>query len=113
MLKVFSGVKGILVPEFQADFVEHMRLEQEYAKAVVDYCRIHGRGDLAGEVVNFPVADGYAQYVVHDTSPCTLVHLAVGDAWDFPYIERLTAKDVRHKVEQAKAFEELWSGNRT
>lgn len=46
----------------------------------VDY-RKKSKGDLVGEVIRFPVADGCAQYMITKHNPFTMVHLAIGDCW--------------------------------
>ena len=64
---------------------------------------------LAGEEIAFPVADGHARYMVISTKPVQLVHLPVGDAWEFQYVHRLTAKDVKEQIRRQKALDSLLS----
>ena len=59
---------------------------QALAKAQAD------NPDVVGELVSFPVADGYANYVVWRAKPLRLVHLPVGDAWR---IDDATARGLR------------------
>lgn len=61
----------------------------------------------AGAVVRWPYADGYAQYLVVATRPVQLIHLPLGDAWDFPLAGRATKKDIVALIEQDKAWAAL------
>lgn len=61
-----------------------------------------------GEVVKFPVADSYAMYMVASMKPLQLVHIPLWDAWNYQYIERLTAKDIQQEIDNAKALEKLF-----
>lgn len=61
------------------------------------------------QLKQFPVADGYAEYMVASMKPLELVHIPLGDAWQFEYAHRLTAKDVQDKIDQQKALEELFN----
>ena len=52
-------------------------------------------GKNTGKIVNFPVADGYAQYMIMEHGKTfALVHLPYGDAYKFPWVIRLTKQDV-------------------
>jgi hypothetical protein len=59
-------------------------------------------------VIQFPVADGYAQYMVASLSPVELIHLPLWDAWEYQYVERLTKKDIVEKINQRKAMDKLF-----
>ncbi len=68
-------------------------------------------GNLVGEIVSFPIADGAAQYMVWQHSPFSLVHIATGDAWSIPeaHARGLRLKDVRDKIGQAERIRQLFS----
>ena len=66
----------------------------------------------SGEIIHFPVADGRAEYMVLSLKPVMLIHLPVGDAWQFEYAERLTKADVIKKIKQQKALAEMFSNNK-
>ena len=52
-------------------------------------------GKNTGKIVNFPVADGYAQYMIMEHGKTfALVHLPYGDAYQFQYANRLTKQDI-------------------
>lgn len=61
-----------------------------------------------GEIIRFPVADGYAEYMVAATKPVQLIHLPLWDAWEFQYAHRLTKKDIVEKVKQQKSLVKLF-----
>jgi hypothetical protein len=51
-----------------------------------------------GEIIDFPVADGKAMYMVAAMKPLQLIHLTVWDRRGFQYATKLTAKDVKEKI---------------
>ena len=67
------------------------------------------KGKNFGEILRFQVADGYAEYMVVSMRPLKLMHLPLGDAWDFQYAHLLTAKEVNEKIEGKKALAKIFS----
>lgn len=97
-------------PPFNFSNMEAWRkAERDYHAAVIAYAKQNGKGAEAGKEIKFPIADGYAHYVVLSLKPCALIHLELGDAYQMPYIERLTASDIRQAIVQQEAFERLLS----
>lgn len=92
------------------DFRAVAAAEEAWIKQLQDAARKANTGDLVGEIIRFGVADGYAQYVVWKQKPLQLIHLAVGDAWTIPEAHErgLRLTDVRQKVEQSRAYGELF-----
>lgn len=92
------------------DFEAHNKAEQAWVKTVQDEARARNKGDIVGEIVRFPMADGYAQYVVWSTNPAALIHLPVGDAWDIPeaHARGLRTSDLRQQVAAHKAMDKLF-----
>lgn len=86
--------------------------EDAWVARLAEWCRTETKGaELSGEVIAFPVADGYARYMVVRVVPTvTLIHLPLGDAWTFRYAKRLIAKDVRDEVARSKSLAALWGG---
>ena len=72
--------------------------------------RSENAGDLVGEVIRFPVADGYGMYMVHKQKPLTLVHVNVGDGYGVAdaHIRGLRLADVREQVEGERKLKELF-----
>lgn len=87
--------------------------EEKYIDEVKSWIKRAGySGENSGEIIQFPVADGYAQYMVISMKPLRLVHIPLGDGWDFQYVNRLTAKDVQDKINGQKALEKLFGGKK-
>ena len=68
--------------------------------------------ECVGETLQFPVADGYAIYMVLAIKPIQLVHLPLGDAYQFQYANRLTAKDIREQIASSKRLAEFFAGKK-
>ena len=86
MTKVYSPPEGIDAPDFNDFFVDGRydrelddRLTAEFTDRLAAWCRERYTGDLVGEVVRFPYADGYAAYMIANHRPLTLIHLPLGD----------------------------------
>lgn len=90
MAKVYKAPKGYEPPEFIAakSWKEHQKHEQEYIERLREWCRtrpqraVEKDRDLLGTILSFPVADGYAQYMVCGVDRVMeVIHLEIGDAW--------------------------------
>lgn len=82
----------------------------EYIQRLKDWIKTnYGEGEYIGEEINFPVGDGYARYLIVSLKPATLMHVPLGDAWNFPYAHRLTVKDIRAEAERTAALRKLFS----
>jgi len=66
-------------------------------------------GKAAGIVLQFPVADGHAFYVVVKDKPLTLQHVPFGDGWRIPpaHVRGLTLCDVRDQARWMRLEDEL------
>lgn len=60
--------------------------------------------EWAGKIALFPVADGHAQYIVLSLKPLTLIHDDTGDAYEFPYAERLTVRDIKENIKMNESL---------
>ncbi len=111
MAKIYSAPAEIKAPEFKASegFETYMEECDRYVQAVKDYCKKNGSSECRGEEIHFPVADGAARYVVFALRPVTLIHLHVGDAWQFQYAHLLTAKAVREEVRRNKSLKAMFA----
>jgi hypothetical protein len=115
MAKVYNPPSELKVPDL--DFKKFHEYDGNCKKYKEDLKKLliekYGRtGEGVGEVIQFPAADGYAEYMVASLKPVELIHLPLGDAWSFEYANRLTAKDVREKIRQQNAIKELFSKKR-
>lgn len=113
MAKIYGPPKEIPVPKLNVagfDFERYQKDEEEYTQKLRDYCQVNGGNeDSVGEIISFPVGDGYAQYMVFNTKPVVLIHMPLGDAWQFRYANRLTRKDVLAEVNRGRKIKELFS----
>ena len=90
---------------------EKEKAKEEQTLAALKTFMVEGGydGPLTGEIVRFGVADGYAQYMFCDGGrKSCLIHLPFGDAWSYPYIERLTKKDILDNITSAKRMAALF-----
>lgn len=83
--------------------------EQAYTDGLAELARAQAKREgrpatLVGEIIRFPVADGYAQYMVWRQQPLQLIWIELGDAWSAhpALIRGLRLTDVRRQVEAAK-----------
>lgn len=88
--------------DFKDILADEEKAEEAYTQKIVEWAKKHGSSDLRGELIRYPVADGYALYVVYSLKPATLIHVPVGDAWQFQYADRFTAKDIKNDVARAQ-----------
>ena len=108
--KIYSAPKSIKLPTFSFEKLDDYhkdcdRYRAELKKALLS----RKKGKNIGEIISFPIADGAAEYMIASLRPLELVHIPLGDAWDFQYAHLLTAKDVNKKIEQGKAMAKLFS----
>lgn len=112
MGKVYRPPEEFKVPEYsdyRDNFKAYHKACDEYAERLQQWARDNGKGSLAGEMVRFQVADGYAQYIVFSLRPVKLIHVDVSDAYQFQYAHRLTAQDIKEQIRREKALDELFS----
>ena len=93
-IKVYAPPAEMKAPEW--NWKENR--EAKYLKDLKAWCKKNGSGKDVGKEVQFPVADGAAVYVILSMKPCKLIHVPLGDAYNFPYIERLTPVDIRNRI---------------
>lgn len=66
---------------------------------------------IIGKEIKFPIADGYARYIVADVKPLLLIHLGIGDAYRIPvaHARGLNLADVRNHIEADKKLSAMFS----
>lgn len=112
MAKIFSAPEEVKIPKLDFNDVKNWRANDEkYIQELKNHIQSLGyTGKNVGEVIQFPVADGYAQYMVASMKPLQLIHIPLGDAWQYAHL--LTAKEVQQKIDQTKAIKELFSNKK-
>jgi hypothetical protein len=94
------------------DYHEHDRKESAWLENLKANLRSKSKGDLVGELLKFPAADGYARYIITKQRPLTVAHLSIGDAWqaDGATIRGIRLQDAKARVaserEQRKFFDD-------
>lgn len=113
MAEIFSTPEHIEVPKIDFanfDQVEHKKKEDKFIEEIRSSLKKANPDDEhCGKIIQFPVADSYAMYMVFTVNPVQLIHLPLGDAWDFQYAENLTSQNVMDKISQQEAMEKLFS----
>ncbi len=114
MAKIFSCPSAIPVPKLNFATLKQYDTDcEKFKEDLKKFLNENGRnGKNVGEIVRFPVADGYAEYMVASMRPLELIHLPLWDAWDFQYANRLTAKDIQKKIDGDKAMAKLFSARK-
>jgi hypothetical protein len=79
-----------------------------YLSELNAFCLKRKKGKNIGEIIKFQIADGYAEYMIASMKPLELIHIPLLDAYQLPYIQNLTTKDVQEKIDQQKKLEVLF-----
>jgi hypothetical protein len=109
MATVYSAPSSIEVPS--SDFKNINGYEKACEKYKADLKAMlqkRNKDKNVGEIIRFPVADSYAEYMVASMKPVELVHLPLWDAWNFQYAHLMTAKEVQGQIDNQKALEKLF-----
>jgi len=109
MAKIYSAPKEITIPEL--DFRDMKKYKEECEKFTQDlkeFCLKRKKGKNIGEIVYFPVADGNASYMVASMKPLELIHIPLGDSYDFQFIHLLTAKEIQQNIDLNKAISKIF-----
>ena len=110
MATIFKSPDQVKVPELDfAKFGEYQNECKKYKEDLKAWLNNNGyNGKNVGEIIQFPVADGYAEYMVASMKPVKLVHLPLMDAWHFEYAHLMTTKEVQAKIDQQNRLKELF-----
>lgn len=109
MAKVYGGIQGITKPKITSNWQKYDSLCEKYVNAITKWAKDNSKCPEAGEEIHFGVADGRARYVVLSLKPVELVHLDVGDGYQFQYVNRLTAGDIKNELKRAQALNKLFA----
>jgi len=111
-MTIYNVPKQVKLPEVDFSNYNHAKeiaKEEKFLKELRAFIKPHSNSKLNGKIVTFPVADSCAQYMIVSIKPCAMVHLPLGDAWEFPYVKNLKGKDIKFKVEQQEVMDKLFS----
>lgn len=110
MATIFNSPDQVKVPELDfKNFEQYQKDCVKYKEELKAWLHKNGyNGKNVGEIIQFPVADGYAEYMVASMKPVKLVHLPLMDAWHFEYAHLMTAKEVQAKIDGQNRLKELF-----
>jgi hypothetical protein len=119
MGKVYLAPKGYDAPDIQdytkaGNFNKYFEDCEKYVDRLKKVTRESYQDQCpeAGKEIRYPVGDGYARYVIARLRPVELVWLDVGDKWQYEYIHRLTASDIRKELKRSESLKKLFSSSR-
>lgn len=114
MAKIFNPPSEVKAPTFNWADIKQYRADCDKYKADLKEAlqRYNPNGKNVGEVIKFPVADGYAEYMVANMKPVELVHIPLWDAWNFAHAHLLTAKAVQAEIDKEKRIAELFANKK-
>lgn len=101
MAKVFGPPASMVIPQFDhlAAPNDYELKCQQFEADLREYIAANYKpSKRRGQIVQFQVADGYAQYMVASMRPLVLIHLPLGDGYSFPYVNRLKAEDIEREL---------------
>jgi len=111
-MKVYACPDEIPAPEidFKSFDLKKLRADEEQHQARLKAWLIARgyTGKNTGELVSFPVADGYAQYMFADGKSPALIHLPYGDAYQYPHIQYLPKAEILKNIERRKGLAKLF-----
>jgi hypothetical protein len=111
MIKIFASPKDLPFPSFRDSYESYMEEVKKHTQDLTDRLKAMGyTGKNTGKIASFPVADGFAQYMAVESNKIFgLIHLEYGDAYMFPYINRLTKKDILQNIARTEAIKNLFN----
>jgi hypothetical protein len=113
-VKVYRTPDEVPVPEpdyRNYDFDREQARENQYLEDLRKWGEANGFvGGHNGKIAAWGQGDGYARYMFFTKGRETfLIHLALGDAWQLPYVNRLTKADVVQRIEQSENMKSIFA----
>lgn len=110
MAKVFASPIKYDYPDDWKNWQEH---DEKYMKELKDFVLTNtkSKNGYIGETIRFPIADGYAIYMVANTKPLEVIHVPTGDAWqaDPILLRGLRVSDVKERINMDKEIAKIFS----
>ncbi len=110
MADIYSAPKEIKLPKLDfSNMQDYNRDCDRYIIDLVKHIKDMGyKGKNVGQIVKFAVADGYAEYMILSMRPLKLIHIPLGDAYQFPYAHLMTASEINKKLDGQNKLAELF-----
>jgi len=112
-MKVYGIPKEL--PEPKVDYGNYDRdkaieAENKHREALKGWLKRAGyTGKRTGEVAKFPVADGYAEYMLGEgKGKAVLLHLPYGDGYHYPDVKYLPKAEILRRIDADKRFAEMF-----
>jgi hypothetical protein len=110
MAKVYLLPDGFNAPDFNWEDINQYEKDcAELTERLKKWCIERNNQKNVGEIIKFPVADGYAEYMVAATKPVELIHLPFWDAWHSETAPLMTATAIQQKIDQKIAMDKLFA----
>lgn len=109
--QIYSGVRGIKAPEFNFNDFNVKQYEQEveaYEKKLRAFCKKESKSKYSGEIIKFPVADGYARYMVLSLRPTQLIYIDEWDGYQTDVVNYIPPNEIKKLVDGQKALNKLF-----
>lgn len=109
--KIYSHPDHIKKPKINwEDFSAYQKEEDEFVEKLRKFCKEdyapNQDQNYIGELITFPVADSQAVYMVMSLSPLKLMHVPIGDAWEYRDADLYTTKRVKEVIDAKKRLDE-------
>lgn len=110
MAQIIDTPSKYAIPDYDTSFSssDNKELEKTAAKRLCGFIKERSVFNQGGSIVRFPFADGYACYVVANST--ILVHLPIGDRYRLPAHEeeRLTEQDIAKAIEVGLTIDKIY-----
>lgn len=105
IMKVFRLPKDVPAPVVDYSFYNREKeasAEKEHCEKLKAFLIRNGyTGKHTGELVTFPVADGYAVYMMAEGSRSCLIHLPYGDGYHYRDVSFLPKAEIIRRIAAA------------
>jgi len=115
-MELFNPPKHLKAPRFEVinndyngAYAKMVKDEKQYLADLKAFLINRKKGKYIGKVVQFPVADGTAKYMVASVRPLELVNIPFDDEYQFQYIYNLKWADILAKINQEEALDKLFN----
>lgn len=112
MATIYNVPKEVKLPKVEFANYNHakeIQKEEKFLKELRALIKPHSKSKYNGKIARFSVADGYALYMVASIRPLELIHLPLGDAWEFQYIKSLKGKDITSNIDSQERLAKIFS----
>ena len=103
--KEFSNIPQIWdYLDNQSEYDKLIHQWYEDLKNTIKKYNPHEDQNYIGEIVKWNVADGYAEYMVCSLKPLKLIHLPIGDAYEYWDAKLQTVKSIKEQIDGRKRW---------